>query len=292
MNTVHTELTSGQVTSRDGTEIGYLTTGSGPAVVLLHGSNESARSHLGLARALADKFTVYLPDRRGRGLSGPHRQGHDMATEVDDLTAVLDMSGAQRVFGVSVGGMIVLAAARNRPQLHKVAVYEPALVVDGESQLRWVERFDREMAEGKVSAALVTSMFGVEMAPAVFKLVPRRWLAALTDRMLAAEERKATPDTITMRTLAPTLRYEGLLLAEMAGTAETFAEVAADVLIMAGSKGLAGLRTGTGQLAAAFPHVRRVEFPGLDHGGSSDVSVTNRAGKPEIVAAELRDFLA
>ena len=67
------EMTAGSVTSADGTAIGYLRTGDGPAVVMLHGSNESARSHTQLAMALADEFTVYLPDRRGRGLSGPHR---------------------------------------------------------------------------------------------------------------------------------------------------------------------------------------------------------------------------
>ena len=68
-----TQMTTGAVTSADGTEIGYLRLGRGPAVVVLHGSNESAASHTQLAQALASEFTVYLPDRRGRGLSGPHR---------------------------------------------------------------------------------------------------------------------------------------------------------------------------------------------------------------------------
>jgi pimeloyl-ACP methyl ester carboxylesterase len=70
-----TELTAdmsvGSVTSQDGTSIGYLRLGQGPAVVLLHGSMESASSHTRLALALADAFTVYLPDRRGRGMTGP-----------------------------------------------------------------------------------------------------------------------------------------------------------------------------------------------------------------------------
>jgi len=72
MTTIATaEMTTGSVLSKDGTRIGYLQVGQGPAAVLLHGSNESARSHTQLALALADAFTVYLPDRRGRGLSGP-----------------------------------------------------------------------------------------------------------------------------------------------------------------------------------------------------------------------------
>ena len=38
-------MTTGLVTSADGTPIGYLRAGHGPQVVVLHGSNESARSH-------------------------------------------------------------------------------------------------------------------------------------------------------------------------------------------------------------------------------------------------------
>ena len=56
-------MTSGRVISRDGTPIGYLKTGHGPAIVIMHGSMESARSHTLLAQALAVEFTVYLPDR-------------------------------------------------------------------------------------------------------------------------------------------------------------------------------------------------------------------------------------
>src|SRR5690349_24767484 len=104
MTDLDTSMTSGRVTSRDGTPIGYLKTGRGPAVVILHGSMESARSHTLLAQALAGDFTVYLPDRRGRGMSGPHRPDHSVRTEVEDLQAVLAESGAQLVFGVSAGG--------------------------------------------------------------------------------------------------------------------------------------------------------------------------------------------
>ena len=84
MTTITTaEMTTGSVLSKDGTRIGYLRVGRGPAVVLLHGSNESARSHTQLALALADTFTVYLPDRRGRGLSGPHRPDHGRPSSAD-----------------------------------------------------------------------------------------------------------------------------------------------------------------------------------------------------------------
>ena len=158
MTTIATaEMATGSVLSKDGTRIGYLRVGRGPAVVLLHGSNESARSHTQLALALADAFTVYLPDRRGRGLSGPHRPDHGIRTEVEDLQAVRSGSGAQKVFGVSIGALIALEAARTQPAIRQVAAYEPALLMDATRYTGWVTRFDREMAKGKVAAALITA---------------------------------------------------------------------------------------------------------------------------------------
>jgi pimeloyl-ACP methyl ester carboxylesterase len=296
MNTAKTiqmtaSMTKGSVVSKDGTSIGYLRLGEGPAVVLLHGSMESARSHIGLALALADAFTVYLPDRRGRGMSGPYPPDYGIRTEVEDLDAVLAQSGAQLVFGVSAGGLAALEAARTRPSVRKVAVYEPALVMDTTWPTGWISRFDREIAEGNPAAALITSMYAFDLAPPVFKLMPRRLLESLTSMSMKSEDKKAASDTVTMRQLAPTLRYEGVLLAEMAGTIGTFAEVPADVLLLGGSKGLPFLKPALDALAQTLPRNQRVEFPGLDHGGSSDASSTNPGGgKPEIVARQLRPF--
>src|SRR6185369_11880430 len=200
-----TSMTSGRVTSRDGTPIGYLKTGRGPAVVIMHGSMESARSHTLLAQALAGDFTVYLPD-------------HSVRTEVEDLQAVLAESGAQMVFGVSAGGLVVLEAARTLPGIRMVAVYEPALAMDATRNTAWLERFDRELADGKLAAAMITSMYGLELAPPFFKIMPRRLLASLTEMAMKSEDSKAAPEAITMRKLAPTIHYEGVLIAEMAGT--------------------------------------------------------------------------
>src|SRR5262245_31879833 len=205
MNDIGPSMTGGRVTSRDGTPIGYLKTGRGPAVVILHGSMESARSHTLLARALASDFTVYLPDRRGRGLSGPHRPDHSVRAEVEDLQAVLAESGAQMAFGVSAGGLVVLEAARTLPGIRGIAVYEPALAMDAARNTAWLERFDREMADGNVAAAMITSMYGLELAPPFFKIMPRRLLTALTEKAMKSEDSTAAPDAVTMRKLAPTI---------------------------------------------------------------------------------------
>lgn len=288
------EMTTGVVASADGTPIGYLQTGHGPAVVLLHGSNQSARSHLQLARALAGEFTVYLPDRRGRGLSGPHRPGHCMRTEVEDLQAVVAHAGAQKVFGVSVSALIALQAARANPAIGQVAVYEPALLMDTSgTYTSWVRRFDQEMARGQVGNALITSIRGLDLAPPAFRYPPRRLLVAVTNAAMKKEDAHAAPGAVTMRQLASTLRYEPLLLAEMAGTIAAFADVPADVLLMGGGmKHPAFIRPAFDALSRTLPHVRCTVFPGLDHGGSGDPGPANRGGKPDTVAPAIRSFFA
>lgn len=284
--------TQNLATSADGTKIGYRTLGGGPDVVLLHGSMETADSHMGMARSLAGQFTVHLPDRRGRGMSGPYPDpaGFGMRTEVEDLAAVLAQTGASSVFGVSSGGLIVLEAARVLPGIRKVAVYEPAVIPEGTAYTSWLGRYDREMAQGKVAAALVTSMAGLRLGPPPW--FPRGLLTVATRAMMKSQDKKAAPGEPTMRALAPTLHYECLLLTGMTGKVATFADVAADVLLLTAGKGLSWLRPGFDALAATLPRVTRHEFPGLDHGGSGDRSKTNPGGKPEIVAAEVESFFA
>ena len=77
------------VTSKDGTRIEYRQLGQGPGVVVLHGSMESAASHMKLAEGLADEFTVYLPERRGHHLGIPFVKAYSMKKEVQDLEASL-----------------------------------------------------------------------------------------------------------------------------------------------------------------------------------------------------------
>lgn len=282
--------TENLLTSADGTKIGYRTLGSGPDVVLVHGAMESAHSHMGMARALAGQFTVHLPDRRGRGASGPFPDRYSIATEVEDLAAVLERTGASRVFGVSEGGLIVLAAARALPGIQKVALYEPALILEGTDYTSWLPRYDREMAAGKVAEALVTSMAGLRLGPPAW--FPRRLLVTATKAMMKSQGKKAVSGEPTMRELAPTLHYTGLLLTEMTGTVASFADVSADVLLLSASKGLSWLRPGFDALAEALPRLTRHEFAGLDHGGSGDRGKTNPGGKPAVVAAEVGTFFA
>lgn len=281
--------TIGFVTSQDGTRIGYRQVGHGPGVVLVHGAMESAQSHMQLAEALADAYTVYLPDRRGRGLSGPYGADYSMRKEVDDIAALLARVDAHRVFGVSAGGLICLQAALTLPAIHKAALYEPALIVNGSASTAWVARYDREIAQGQLAAALVTGMKGAQMGPPFLNAMPNWLLESLTNMMMKSEDKKAKDGDVTMRMLAPTLHYDFQLVIEMSDAQERFRAMRAETLLLSGSKSPAYLRGAVDALEQVLPHATRIEFPGLDHGASGP---TDRGGQPVRVAQELRRFFA
>jgi pimeloyl-ACP methyl ester carboxylesterase len=281
--------TTNFATSKDGTTIGYRELGEGPGVVVLHGAMESAQSHIELAEALASDFTVYLPDRRGRGTSGPYGERFSLQKNVEDLDAVLTATGADRIFGVSSGAIVCLEAALSLPAIRKAAIFEPPLVIDGSVSTEFLARYDQEIAEGRTAAAMVTGMIGAQMGPAVLRKMPRWLLEGLTSMMMSSEDKKASGDDVTMRMLAPTLHYDFELVAESDGRLGSYAAIGAEVLLLSGDKSPAYLRGAVDALETVMPEAKRVRLPGLDHGASGNA---NRQGKPALVARELREFFA
>lgn len=277
------------VTSQDGTTIGYRQYGQGPGVVILHGSMSTGYYHLQLAEALADAFTVYVPDRRGFGRSGPFSKDDTIQKDVEDLDALLTNTGAHNVFGVSAGGIICLKAALTLPAIHKLAIYEPPLFTNSATPTAMMARFDQEMAQGKVAAALTTAMKGAPLMSEMFSAMPRWLLEFMTRKMMSFEDKKGTGDYASFREFAPTLHHDGQVIIEMSGKQESLRAIRAEVLLLGGSKSTAFLKAGLDSVAKVLPHARRVEFPGLNHSSSWN---TDKGGQPEPVAQELRRFFA
>ena len=109
----------------------------------------AAQHYMRLAGALADAFTVYVSDRRGRGVSGPPGDRYGMDRECEDVAALLAESGAEFLFGHSSGGLIAPQAGRTLPQVTRLAVCEPPLSEHGSISLAWIGEFDRQVARGK-----------------------------------------------------------------------------------------------------------------------------------------------
>lgn len=285
-----TDMRTGTVTSkRDGTTIGFRRIGNGPGLVVLHGAMEWSLSHAQLAEALADNFTVYLPDRRGRGLSGPAGDDHSMASEVEDLEALLSATGSQFVLGVSSGALVALFAGLQLPAIRKVGIFEPPLFPDAREPAAILDRFDRELSNGNLAGALVEGMKGARMGPGFLRALPSRLLAPLTAAAMRQDDKRASERYIPMRSVAPTLHNDFSLALEASGPAERFAGIAAQVLLLGGAKSPAYLKNALDALAKALPDADRVEFPGLGHGATGN---TDRGGRPDVVAGRLRAFFA
>jgi pimeloyl-ACP methyl ester carboxylesterase len=274
---------TGQVESADGTTVGFRRLGRGPALILVHGGMQAAQSLSKLAAALADGYELFVPDRRGRGLSGPHGPHYGAAREVEDLRALVAASGATRIFGLSSGALASLRTALLTPELTKLALYEPPLSVRGSTPVSWLPRYERELSTGRTSAALVTALRGLRVAPAL-DLVPRPVLVALLS--LGTRLQATAPGDVPIPDLVPTLRHDLRMVAELADTTADYATLTADVLLMGGGRSPAYLGTALDEVERVLPHSRRVTFGRLGHSGPDD------DGDPAQVAAQLRHFFA
>ncbi|MEU8106776.1 alpha/beta hydrolase [Nonomuraea muscovyensis] len=279
---------TGRVTSEDGTGIAYRVIGRGPGVVLLHGAMQSGAGLVELARSLAGSFTCYLPDRRGRGTSGPYGADHRLHKDVEDLDALLTATGARDVVGISSGAIIALRAALARPGLRRLVAFEPPLDIGGSNPTGWLDRFDREIAAGRVAAALVTGMRATRMGPAAFRALPRWLLERLTTTFIARQEREGAGEEPTFRELAPTLHHDARMVAETADDVGAFRQVRAEVLLLGGSRSPAYLKKALTALEEVLPGARRAELAGLGHAAANN---TAAGGRPERVAEEVRRFL-
>jgi pimeloyl-ACP methyl ester carboxylesterase len=274
----------GRVSSADGTTIGYRHGGRGPGLILVHGGMLASQHFTKLAAALSADHTVYVPDRRGRGLSGPHGDDYGMRREVEDLRALVAATGAPSAFGLSSGALVVLRTALVTPALQRIVVYEPPLPVAGSVPMGWVPRFDREIAAGRPLSALVTAMKGMAAEPSLFGRIPRTVLVPLLTAGMRLQGDGPAGEVPVME-LIPTLHHDLRLVREMADTAADYAALEARVLLMRGTRSAAYFGVAQRELAGVLPHARSVTLPRAGH------TAPENDGVPLAVAGAIRDFL-
>jgi pimeloyl-ACP methyl ester carboxylesterase len=125
-----------QLTARslDGTEIAYWKSGSGPALILVHGGTADHTRWKSILEPLEARLTVYAMDRRGRGGSADEALPYALAREFEDVTAVVDAICAETgeapsVLGHSHGAICALEASLLTLNLKKLILYEPPIPV-------------------------------------------------------------------------------------------------------------------------------------------------------------------
>lgn len=281
MSTMTLDPTTDTVISADGTVIGYRQLGTGPGLILIHGGMQASQSFTKLAEALADTFTVYVVDRRGRGMSGGYGDHYSLAKDVEDVQALVNKTHAHYAFGLSSGAIITLQSALMTPELQKVAIYEPPLPVNEQDPPdSWAAAYEQNLAKGDLAAAMVSVLKGTDDSP--LSMLPGFVLTRIF-RLGINDDAKETPKgDVPVNLLIPTMHYDVQILNELRGQIDHFKGVQADVLLLGGTRSRSFLKKALDSLSTILPHTKRIEFPGVGHLAAD--------GKPEMVTAELKRF--
>jgi pimeloyl-ACP methyl ester carboxylesterase len=145
----------------DGFTLAYERSGSGPAVVLLHGWPGDRGDHRALAPLLTDAFEVVVPDLRGFGESDKHavdpRDGYSAAAQARSIVGLIDELSLGEVVlaGYDIGSRIAQTVARSAPDRVRALVLAPPLPGPGDRVLSadaqrefWYQAFHQlELAE-------------------------------------------------------------------------------------------------------------------------------------------------
>jgi len=244
------------VTSSDGTQIAYETSGSGPALILVDGAlcHREFGPSADLAELLEPHFTVYRYDRRGRGQSGDI-QPYSREREVDDLAALVQAAGGSaHLYGISSGGALALDAANRVPGVDKVAIYEPPFVVDPSGNVipdDFRRRLQHLVDAGERGKA-VRAFMRLVGAPAIVAAIMR-----------------VTPAWKKLKAVAHTLPYDFAIL-EGTGRgeplpADRWSSVSAPTLVMAGGKSDEWMRDGARGVLGVVPHSEYRTLEGQNH---------------------------
>ena len=248
-----TDKTTASVVSRDGTRIAYDRMGDGPPLVVVAGALGLRKSSFvrPWVTALAESFTVYNYDRRGRGDSGD-AASYAVQREIDDLAAVAgEAGGAPFVWGISSGAALALEAAAAGVRMTKLAVYEPPYMV-GDVARRpdpdYEERVRALIAQGRRDDAVKYFMRTVGV-PGFFIMVMRLF-----------------PFWKDMRAVAHTLPYDAAVMGGFELPAERLARIRVPTVVMSGEKSPLSLRTGAEAAARAIPGAQLRVLPKQSHG--------------------------
>jgi pimeloyl-ACP methyl ester carboxylesterase len=246
-----------QVRARDGATIVLHSTGVGPGIVVVHGGGTTIDVYRRLARALADRFTVHLYNRRGRADAPPRSMPYTADQEVDDLAAVLEHTGSGNVIGHSSGGFLALEAALRLP-IDRLALYDAAISVDGSFPSAWLPSARAAAEAGDTAKSLAITSAGINPHMAAGKL-------PLGVRIAIIRAFLRTSIGRTMGELLPTTLEETALILAHDAPATRWAGVSAEVLLACGADGPPYYVDQNAVLARALPHARTLTIPRSGH---------------------------
>jgi pimeloyl-ACP methyl ester carboxylesterase len=258
-----------EVTSADGTTIAVWIGGSGPPLVLVHGSIADHTTFDSFVPSLRPDFTTFAMDRRGFGGSSDSR-AYAIEREFEDVAAVVDAvshrtGGAVSVFAHSFGANCALGAASLTAAISHLVVYEPSF------GLRYppgsIADVERAIAEGDRDEAI--------------RIVLDRILGLSPDEI---EQLRASPLWPRRIAAAPTIPRECHVEEEWMPAPGRFDGVSAETLLLSGSESVPELVAATQRVRSWVPGARLLVLDGHAH-------LAHRSD-PDMVARVIREFTA
>ncbi len=237
------------ITSKDGTKISYIQTGSGPVLVLVGGALQTKSDQMmqSIAPLLSKFFTVICYDRRGRAESSDTLP-YSIEREIEDLDALIKTSGGRaRVFGNSSGGNLALLAATKLENISKVAVYEAPYIPESElngSAAKYISGLKAAIAAKQNGEAVKLFMKRIG--------VPSPMVALM----------RLTPMWSGLKALAPTLVYDALFVGD-GSVPKEISSLKIPVLLLSGTN--ERMRNAVKALSAVIPAAKIDTLEGQTH---------------------------
>ncbi|GAC66916.1 alpha/beta fold hydrolase [Gordonia soli] len=263
------EFVSDSVNAPDGTTIGFRRIGTGSPVVIVHGSISTGEQWLAVGTQLAATNSVYIIDRRGRGLSGDAPE-YSLGVEAADIAAVvaraaLDTGQTPVLLGHSYGAICALETIRRGTDVAALVLYEPPLPVEGPvagaNLAPYAEAIDRGDREAAVRIA----------AEHFLRLPPE-----------LAEALEAGPGWPAILELAPTWTRELVEIDGSAALLTDFGALSVRTLLVHGEVSSPFLITATAYLRDALPDATERVLPRQEH--------LAHVTAPHLLVGEIREF--
>lgn len=247
-----------RVTSEDGTEIAFDSTGKGPALIIVSGalSHRKALDGSRLVADLSKHFTVYVYDRRGRGES-TDVQPYAVEREIEDLEALVDHAGGSaNLFGVSSGAALAMqAAARLGPaKVPRVALYEPPYGQDSVAFASQKQRVNEIITTGKPGDAAAFFLTAIGTPPE------------------AIEGMKRSGEWEAIKKIDFTLAYDYAVLGNGAVPEAIARAITVPALVMDGEKTMDFIHPTCDRLAKLMPRSQRKTLAGQTHQVNADAT--------------------
>jgi pimeloyl-ACP methyl ester carboxylesterase len=241
------------VLSNDGVEISVQKAGSGPALLLIHGALLNGSLAWGpVLPKLAEHFTVYAVDRRGRAPSGDAKE-YSIVNEADDIARVVEAIGGPVVMlSHSYGALASLEALDRLGTVSHLILYEPPVALKPRDSAivanleRALEANDREQ--------LVTVFLRDQIG------VPHDVIARMA----------ASPIWPMVLQISPTLPRETRAVNTHQASPERLASWKIPTTMLLGSETVGLLRDAAFFVRDAIPGCRLVILEGQGHGAMLD----------------------